>query len=96
VLLETLNRREPEPGPLRQAGLGQVGVEPQLLRAAGDVEGVKNASKMMYKPSKRKLTHHFRCIAWLSHNREQGASTTTAIPGLLLRVVHQCHSGARK
>lgn len=58
VFLEALNRREPEPGPLRQGGLGQVRMEPQLLRAPGDVEGVKNASKVMRKPPKNKLTHH--------------------------------------
>lgn len=33
AFLETLHCREPQPGPLRQGGLGQVGVEPQLLRA---------------------------------------------------------------
>jgi hypothetical protein len=59
VLLEALHRREPEPGPLREGGLGQVGVEPQLPRAAGDVEGVENASKMMCPRSKIKLTHRF-------------------------------------
>ncbi len=59
VLLEALHCREPEPRPLRQGGLGQVGVEPQLLRAPGDVEAVTNASKLMCKRPKIKLTPHF-------------------------------------
>jgi len=62
VFLEALNRRQPEPGPLRQVGLGQVGVEPQLLRAPGDVDAIENASKMMCKTEKGKLTHHFRGV----------------------------------
>ncbi|MDP3504351.1 MAG: hypothetical protein Q8S33_28705 [Myxococcales bacterium] len=59
AFLETLHCREPEPGPLRQVGLGQVGVEPQLLRALGDFEAVTNASKLMCKRPKIKLTPHF-------------------------------------